>query len=424
MAYVDDVSPAPVPPADLLGLLGVWREGLSLSRRLVQRWPEGAPAGPYDVIALGKAAPAMVEALGEVGVGVRRQIVITTAEARRADSQDIVGDHPVPGAASEAAARALDEFLREGEAAVPTLVLLSGGASALVVDVVDPVSLSDLHELWDAALRTGVDITTLNRLRASASNLGGGMLARRVRSADSVVAVMVDNPVSGPRWVASGPFTDFAPSRAELDGLFEAVALSPRARGVFRRAAAQRAQRLRSQEPTRTRLITLAEPADVLHSVRDEAIRLGYAVHDLGAGLVENVEVFAGRVGALLASASGPTVVLGVGELAVRVSGPGQGGRCQEFALRCAAWLDEASLRSAVVGAVATDGRDHVSGVAGAWVSASIAGEAREAGLSLVDYLARSDSGTLLARLGRHFAGSLTGWNLCDLYLGLVHPRD
>ena len=109
---------------------------------------DGGPEGPHyacRVIAAGKAAPAMAAAAARrLGARIRAGLVIGVTEAAAPPGFDsIVGGHPLPTAASEAAGRKALALAASLAADETLLVLLSGGASALMAVPADGVTLDD-----------------------------------------------------------------------------------------------------------------------------------------------------------------------------------------------------------------------------------------------------------------------------------------
>ena len=209
---------------DALAISESWMEELHLGDLVQRRLDEaGLLDVDVDVVAIGKASGEMAGAVRAVlGPRVRRQLIVTEARsgpstAGSADEQ--VGEHPVPGPGSVAAGHRLVEFLQGPTLATCTLFLISGGASSLCALPEPPMTLGDLHEIWRAALAAGLDITSLNQLRAATSSIAGGAILRHVRTPRSRSLIMVDNVVSGPRWVASGLTYDYAPPRSEVEAL-------------------------------------------------------------------------------------------------------------------------------------------------------------------------------------------------------------
>jgi glycerate-2-kinase len=68
----------------------------------------------------------------------------------------------------------------------------------------------------------------------------------------------------------------------------------------------------------------------------------------------------------------------------------------------------------------ASDGRDYLTGVAGAWVDQSTVNRATLRGFDWTEIVTRNDSFRALDGLGQIIEGGPTGWNLCDLYVALV----
>src|SRR4051812_32111939 len=112
--------------------------------------------------------------------------------------------HPIPDARSVAAAmRALEIAAAEGERDVLVL-LLSGGASALMALPVDGVTLEDKQDAVRRLLRGGATIDELNTVRKHMSAIKGGRLA--AATAGSVVTLAISDVVGDDLSViGSGP---------------------------------------------------------------------------------------------------------------------------------------------------------------------------------------------------------------------------
>ena len=381
-----------------------------------------------DVVAIGKASTSMAACVRDLlGARLHRQFVVTdddtVAGAGALDDGVLVGDHPVPGERSLEAGRRLVGFLDETTEAVLTLFLISGGASSLCALPEAPIGLDELAAIWRAALRSGVDITTLNQLRASTSSIAGGAILRHVRTSRSLSLIMVDNVVSGPSWVASGLTYDFSPDLGDVATLLERVGLDrdPLSREVLEASARRRVAMARPVTTSHENRV-VAEPSMLLDASIAHATHLGYRTVSLGAAVhgevSEVVAAFASSLHEALAVV-GPVCVVGVGEVTVRVRGPGTGGRCQDFAWRMADALDRLD-RPSVFAASSSDGRDYVRGVAGAWVDSGTKSRALELGVDWSQAVRDNDSFPALASLGQIIKGVRTGWNLCDLYVALA----
>ncbi|MDE2281535.1 MAG: DUF4147 domain-containing protein [Actinomycetales bacterium] len=416
----------PDPTTSALAIASDWLERLDLSA-LVAAALHGETAEHVDLVALGKAAGELCDAAqGVLGARVARRLIIADASgaALRPGGDVVVGEHPVPGAGSLAAGRRLVDFLGHGSAAELTVFLVSGGASSLCSWPADPLGLDGLAELWRAALGAGVDITTLNQLRAATSMIAGGGVLRHVTTARSRSLIMVDNVVSGAPWVASGLTYEYDPSADELTELLGRVrADGPLAARASAAAAARRSVMDRPVTTVHDNVI-VADPALLLERAIASAAELGYEVHALGEAVQGDVEEVAQRFAAELgdlATRPGRHCVLGVGEVTVHVRGSGVGGRCQELAWTMATVLEALGCRASFV-ARSSDGRDYVEGVAGGWVDETTGARARNAGLDWAAIKHDNDANRGLGTLGQLIAGGHTGWNLCDLYVAVLEP--
>jgi glycerate 2-kinase len=414
--------------SDALAIASAWSSGLDLRALIEAQLRESDVLDiDVDVVALGKAAREMATITHEVlGDHVRHRLVIVDegpAFSMDSDVEVVIGDHPLPGLGSLLAGERLVEFLKRSSGAQCTIFLISGGASSLCASPASPVELEDLHELFAAALESGANITTLNQLRAASSSIAGGAILRCVRTPRSMSLIMVDNVVSGERWVASGLTFDYDPARDEVQHLLHEIGRDDtRLAARILEASDHRSELMVEPVTTVHENRVIAEPSQVLAAVANEATRREYRVVELGASLHGDVQEIVDLMRARVTTESlvdGPFCVVGVGESTVQVRGSGVGGRCQEFAWRMAGAVGGYE-RDVVAVARATDGRDFVKGIAGGWSDNETVRRASERGIDWSSVVEESDSYSALKELGQLIAGGRTGWNLCDVYLSVV----
>jgi glycerate-2-kinase len=420
--------------ADATAISQQWLGELDLRRLTEQRLAAArfldAEFG-VDVVAIGKAAREMtVAAESALGARVSRVLVICdreSAEREPRDARVVVGEHPVPGEGSWGAGRSLVAFLDAETGARCTLFLVSGGASSLCALPELPLDLADMAGVWEAALESGADITTLNKVRASTSQIAGGRILRHVRTELSYSLIMVDNVLSGAKWVASGLTYEFSPSTDEVAMLVTALNIGDTAlRARLMSASERRSEAMAAPITTRHQNAVVAEPSLILECARVEAVRRGYRVVEMGSEVHGDVrEVCARWTEIIEASSHGREALclIGVGEVTVRVHGSGSGGRCQEFA-----WLMAGSLarlgRGGAFVARASDGRDYLADVAGAWVDGSTVRRAESRGIDWEQILVQHDSHRALDEVHQLLVGGHTGWNLCDVYVATIEAHS
>src|SRR6266852_721117 len=162
------------------------------------------------VVAIGKAAHAMVEGLALVlAPFVRMEGVVSAPTAPRkplAGIKYFVAGHPVPNAESWKAAEAILALLKKCDERTLGFFLLSGGGSALVELPLDPAqTLEDVQEMHRALVTCGAPIDAVNTVRKHISAVKGGRLAAAAHSATKVTLAVSDVPVGKESALASGP---------------------------------------------------------------------------------------------------------------------------------------------------------------------------------------------------------------------------
>ena len=154
-------------------------------------------------IAIGKAGLAMARGAGPVEQGV----AITPADDDAplpAGWTRMVSAHPVPDERSLAAADAAWGIARLASPRDALLVLVSGGASALIEAPRGDLSLDELRAVTGAVMAAGAPIAELNTVRAALSQIKAGGLALESRAPVTTLAIsdVVDDD---PAVIGSGP---------------------------------------------------------------------------------------------------------------------------------------------------------------------------------------------------------------------------
>src|SRR5262249_17527352 len=163
------------------------------------------------LFAFGKAAHAMSESAVASLVRSRHQIaggLIVAANPARSPYGTIAvvsGDHPVPGAKSFAAAARIGDLATRMKSGDVALVLVSGGASSLVAAPIRGLGETDLTQLYDLLLGSGLDIAAVNAVRKRFSRWGGGRLALAIAPAGTHCLAVSDVIGDDMSTIGSGP---------------------------------------------------------------------------------------------------------------------------------------------------------------------------------------------------------------------------
>jgi glycerate-2-kinase len=384
-------------------------------------------------------AAAAVDSLGpRLAVGL---VVGPAADEPIGGVEFIAGGHPVPTESSERAGRRAMAIARDTRADDLLLVLLSGGASALMAVPASGLSLDDKRRTTDLLLRAGANIDQMNTVRKHLSAIKGGQLAAAARAECFTLALsdVVGDDLSV---IASGPtvadpsiFEDALRVINECgigDRCPEAV-MSRLTRGG--RGQEQETPKPDDWRLSRARASVLAGRAEAMQGAADEARQRGYEpivikppiVGEARTAAEQYAGVLAGHVGTIARSPGASRrrlALVSSGETTVQVRGSGRGGRNQEFALRLAELVPSISTSIAIV-SLGTDGVDGPTDAAGAIVDAFTLDRARQAGCSDPKaYLDRNDSYSFFAATGDLVRVGPTGTNVGDLQVALIALND
>lgn len=378
----------------------------------------------------------MASAFANAGVRVRAGLIAAPARASSLAPlpgfEAFAASHPSPNAASVAAGRRALELARESaNAGGHLVVLLSGGASALLAAPVDGVTLEDKVATAQALMRAGFAIGELNCVRKHLSQVKGGRLSAAAGNTVTLAISDVHGPIADdPSVIGSGPTV------ADPTTFAQALAI---VRGVERVPSAVRTHLERG---ARGDVPETPKPDDIglerrsyeiignrqtaLEGAAAAARELGYAVQVMPEAITGEARdasrKFLLEARQLLGRGSAPgtgVCILAAGETTVTVVGSGLGGRNQEFAL--AAVPDVAAFgRTAVLASAGTDGIDGPTDAAGALVDPTTRERARRIGLDWESTLAANDAYHFFRPLGDLVTWGPTGTNVGDVQMLLV----
>jgi glycerate 2-kinase len=391
--------------------------------------------GKLVIIAVGKASiPMATGALDSLQDRVSHAVAVSKAgipsPVDPPDELEVIeSDHPVPSERSLTAGRRVRELAEGLTGDDVVLMLISGGGSALIEDLVEGVTIDELSGATDHLLRAGATINELNAVRRRISRLKAGRLARAIAPA-RIVNLIVSDVLNSPlQDIASGPTVQ----PPEVDETFATVMNRPNlVDGLPKSVQQQLREQPVHDEPwpdivIGTRILADAETA--ARAAVDAAVGLGYRVQTMGFDFQGEAREF-GRAWSTIARHAHrdghafplPLALIGSGELTVTVRGDGDGGRNTEMALSAA--MDISGTAGISVCSFATDGDDGVSGCAGGIVDGQTITSLENASVDAFQRLANNDSATALRTVGAVIDIGPTGTNVNDLYLALIERQS
>lgn len=380
------------------------------------------------VLSLGKAGHTMVEALAEQ-VGASLEGIVATPVAPSTQVRGFeyfIGGHPMPNAESIRAASAMLKALQAQPASALVIFLLSGGGSAIVEKPIDSeISLGDLIATYRALVHSGAPIAEMNAVRKHLSAVKGGRLAQAAFPAQQVSLLVSDVPDNTPDALASGPTMPDSTTEHDCYDIASRYELLPQfpqsTRELFERHALEETPKSDDPAFQRARWWTVLSNQTAIDEAKAAAERSGFVVHvDNACDDWDYEKAAAYLVGRLrdLKQQASPLCLISGGEVTVKVTTGGVGGRNQQFALACATRIagDNITVLSA-----GTDGVDGNSPAAGALVDGTTIERARARGLDASASLAGFDAYPFFNALGDAIEIGPTGNNLRDLRILLAY---
>ncbi len=405
-----------------------------LTARALRGWNAGAAGAKPRVIAAGKAAIAMLQGAndalggdGLVGVVIAPDVSVPLPHGVIA----FAGGHPMPNSDGAAGAQMIMRLLADADRDTNVLVLISGGASALMTLPTSDLALDHIVTATHALMAAGADIRELNCVRKHLDQLKGGLLARATNGA-SVRALVLSDVIGDPLDViGSGmlvpdPTTyDDAIGVLKSRGVWDSL---PRAviEHLLAGTRGDRAETPKDGDPCFALIQTeiVGNNALAIAGAGSEASRLGFDVELVGASIEGEARDAGARFASLAlerrASVRGerPLCIVGGGETVVSVTGSGVGGRNLEFAASAALTLE--GTQGVAVGSIGTDGRDGPTDAAGAVVDGACVSRARASGVDLAAHLRTNDTLAALDRIGAVLRTGPTGTNVMDVQVAAV----
>ena len=380
------------------------------------------------VIALGKAGHTMTESLSEA-VGASLEGIVATfvqPSSQVRGFRYFRGGHPTPNAESIEAASAMLRALDTLPATALVIFLISGGGPSIVEKPIDDeVTLEELIATYQALVHSGAPIAEINAVRKHLSAVKGGRLAKAAYPAQQVSLLVSDVPDATPDALASGPTMPDSTTVEDCYRIAEKYELAKRfpasTRELLERHALEETPKSDDPAFTRARWWPILSNQTAVEQASAVAERHGLFVHVDNScddwDYARAADYLLNRVLELRKQFS-PVCLISGGEVTVKVTNGGVGGRNQQFALACA---EKIAGENVTVLSAGTDGIDGNSPAAGAVVDGSTVERARAKGLSVEAAIGKFDGYPLLDALGDAIKIGPTGNNVRDLRILLAY---
>ena len=424
------------------------------------------PASRIEIVGAGKAGAGMAS-------GVQAALLSTHYADRISGSVNVPADcvrklkhihlHAArPAGINEPTQAAVDgtaEILRRVQSLSESdlcIMLLSGGASALLCSPVPDITLQDKLLVTRALAGAGAPIHELNLVRTQLSQVKGGRLAAACR-AGTLIALIISDVIGNPLDViGSGPTTPSKSRATDALGVLRNRNLLDRIPPSVLAYLMQQREREESaigelRIPLPRTLVNriVASNAIAIEAARAKAVELGYEVESLGSeNAGEAAEEGRQLIHRLLMkqshsnsrqhqsefdtphrfcilSGGEPTVKLAVGSDTTKGNAPdsmapARGGRNQELVLAAIAeYKDPGDWKNVVLLSAGTDGEDGPTDAAGAIADEQLVRRISQSNADPDQSLARHDSYHFFDAVDGLLKTGPTHTNVMDLRVGL-----
>lgn len=387
------------------------------------------------VVAAGKAGAAMAEETQKIlGDRIEDGLVITKYDHAipLQHITTIEAAHPVPDENSIKAGNALSNFFKAADENDIIIMLVSGGASALVADCPPGITLQDIQQTVQLLLNCGASIDEINTIRKHLSLLKGGQLVKLTK-AKIIALILSDVPGDDLSVIASGltvaDKTTFEDAWTIIDkyalntklpvsiydwlqkGLHKTIPDTPKpGNEIFKRV----------------QNYIVANNNIALQASAEKAKQLGYTVKIISPPLSgeasEKAIFFLQELNNI--STDKKTCLLWGGETTVTIKGKGKGGRNQEFALTAFSEAQTTStlhLKNITILSAGTDGTDGPTDAAGAIIDEQMVNFAPQDASA---YLANNDAYHFFKQAGGLLITGPTQTNVMDIVVGLINDKE
>jgi len=399
--------------SDLLNIFSAAIDAVGGESAVKRELESGDYPDQFHVVAIGKAADAMLQGVVAVETPTNKRIISALliskhdhiSEKMQNDPRviSLESDHPLPKQATMKAGIALTDYVSHLPKDEACLFLISGGASSLVELLHDGWDLAQLQELTDYLLANGYNINQMNAIRRRLSKIKGGGLWQFIDDRATHCLMISDVPGDDPADIGSGLL--FPVDDIELPDLPEQFTKKI---PVFQ----QRKQAIGFVWKI------IASLGVAKRAAAEKATALGYKI-DIQEEFLDGEASEVAKTCVKKSQENENILFIWGGETMVYLpENPGAGGRNQHLALSAAIAMQ--NTNNTILLAAGTDGSDGVSDATGAIVDGGTVNRGSVNQLNAEAYLKASDSNSYLNVTEDTIVTGATGTNVMDLVLAIT----
>ena len=340
--------------------------------------------------------------------------------------------HPIPDSNGVLGTRRILKLLEKVTRNDLLVLLLSGGASALMPSPLDIISLSDKQNITLNLLTSGASIDEMNTVRKHLSKIKGGKLADIINNKFPVITLILSDVVDDKfDIIASGPtvpdlstFDDMRKVLVKYKLWNDQNVISKKLRDLINDGAVGKIRDTpKPDNPIFTNIhnVIIGNNNIACERIKTFFEKRGIKTMYLGSkftGKSSQLGEFLFKLVNVFPSPSTPYAFVLGGETTVELKNKvnGSGGRNQEAVLTAASFFKHLDADvDFTIASFGTDGVDGNSSAAGAVLNPKVLLKIRLSNLKIANYIRNHDSNTLFNKVGSALYTRITGTNVNDV---------
>lgn len=390
--------------------------------------------GKLYILGWGKVAGAMAEAI-ESKLGEKRiaeGIIISPLEGYNLKKIKLFkGSHPFPSKENIYASKQIVKLAEKCSEEDNVICLISGGGSSLLCLPAKGVSLREKRETTEKLIKAGIGVEKINIIRKHLSKIKGGKLAKLIYPANITNLIISDDVNDKIESIASGATTFDSSTFADALGIIKQYNLTDSLpKNIINylqfnlNIETNETIKRGSTLSKKIRDIIIFNNRNFLGNLKKISLendlknvyiypktfygRVNHAIYDFSSFIQE-----------IKKKCNNDFLVLAGGEVEIKTSSIGKGGRAQHFAALMIPELERIGGDSAFA-AVATDGRDFIKGIAGALITHKTKKKLIQKNINYEEYIRETKTFNIHNQLGTHlYTVKPTQMNVFDVYMFL-----
>jgi len=389
------------------------------------------------IVAVGKAAAAMaLETEKILGSSITQGLVVTKYghSLPLSHCSTIEAGHPIPDENSLLGGKTVLKLFKEATPKDLIILLISGGASALVSDVPSGCNLRDVQVTIQLLLDCGAAIDEINTVRKHLSNIKGGQLMQATQATVAAL-ILSDVPDNNLSLIASGLTVPDNSTFYDAWRVIERYELVKKLPKSTRDYLVNGVKKIMPVIPKPGTLVfdkvynhLVATNKVAIEAAAAKAQLLGYTTKIISPSLSGEADKQAENFINYLKNEMSKQrmCMLWGGETTVTIKGNGKGGRNQQFVLAALCALKDQEWQAqnnVTILSGGTDGTDGPTTATGAVIDPGIVLKMKEIAIDPAQFLQRNDAFHFFEKVDGLVITGPTQTNVMDIVIGLVNKK-